>query len=207
MRKKRALLASCIVILLCTCIITGMSYALLTDSARVNNHLQAGNLDATLVRTKLEYSVLDEDGLMPVVVDETECDFTNTLSKSIFGLDSSEIRIAPGSYFEATLEVGNNGDVAFDYAVNLVLSSEVNDLAEQLQVTVTSGDQEVLTGKLSQVGEEQISLGQLFKGESGSFVVRVEFIDDTSVNNDAQDQSAYFDLVVTAVQSTQSSEN
>ena len=45
MRRKRALLISCSVILLCVSIIVGMTYALFTDSVSVNTHLQAGNLD------------------------------------------------------------------------------------------------------------------------------------------------------------------
>ena len=46
--RKRALLVSASVILLCMTIIVGMTWALFTDTATVENHLQAGDLNITL---------------------------------------------------------------------------------------------------------------------------------------------------------------
>lgn len=216
MRKKRALLASCIVILLCVLIITGMSYALFTDSARVTNHLKAGNLKVSLVRTNLEYKVLDDKGEMPLTTNTEKVDFTNSVDESIFGIDSSSMLIAPTSYFEATLEISNNGEVAFTYSVQLVLSSGANDLAEQLRVTITDAEGNQTTCMLNELNADKILTGRLTKGASSeSFKVRIEFVDDVKenegvtdadellCNNDAMDQVINFDLVVSAVQDTE----
>ena len=53
MNKRRAMLVSCAVILLCMAIIGGMTFALFTDRATISNHLQAGDLQITLKRTEL----------------------------------------------------------------------------------------------------------------------------------------------------------
>ena len=70
MNKKRILLASCSIIAMCLCAIVGMTYALFTDSVSVKNHLQAGNLDIALVRTDLEYAILDNDGYLTTYSDD-----------------------------------------------------------------------------------------------------------------------------------------
>ena len=48
--RKRTLLVSCAVILLCMTVIIGMTWALFTDTHTVKNHLKAGDLDITLER-------------------------------------------------------------------------------------------------------------------------------------------------------------
>ena len=59
MNKRRLLLVSCSIILLCMLSIVGMTFALFTSSVGVRNHLVAGSLDVTLHRTDLAYTVLD----------------------------------------------------------------------------------------------------------------------------------------------------
>ena len=51
--RKRTLLVSSAVIMLCMTIIVGMTWALFTDTQTVHNHLQAGDLKITLKRTEL----------------------------------------------------------------------------------------------------------------------------------------------------------
>ena len=108
MKKKRVLLVSCSVILLCMSIIVGMTYALFTDSVSVKNHLKAGNLDITLTRTNLEYSVLNEDGELAVTEVTDDYNFTDSTNENVFGIDAKDIRIVPGSYFDADMEIANN---------------------------------------------------------------------------------------------------
>ena len=64
--RKRVLVVSGAIILLCMMIIAGMTFALFTDSKRMSNHLRAGDLEVTLTRTYLEYSVLDANGKLAV---------------------------------------------------------------------------------------------------------------------------------------------
>lgn len=202
--RKRVLLVSGAVILLCMTIIVGMTFALFTDSKRVENHLKAGDLSVNLKRTYLEYRVLDTDGRLYTTKVEDTVDFTYSTGEKVFGVASQDARIAPGSYFKATMYVENVGDVAFNYNVGIMLDGQSNALAEQLQVTVTFGNSEPITKKLSELANGlTITSGELVRGSSSqSFTVEVSFIDNTSINNAAQTQMAGFDLVVTATQST-----
>lgn len=219
MKKKRALLISCSVIMICVCIIAGMSYALFTDSVSVKNHLKAGNLDVTLKRTNLEYSVLDSEGVLGVTTVTEDLDLTESSSNNVFGIDSTDIYIVPGSYFDADLEINNEGNTAFTYSISIKMIGEANDLADQLKVTVTRPDGSSTTKMLSELaGGMSVETGRMTAGEAAQkFSVRVEFIDDVEYNgslspeasasdrmnnNDAQAKTAVFDLVVTAVQAT-----
>lgn len=204
MKLQKVLLVSCAVILVCTVVITGMTYALFTDQVSVESHLKAGNLDVTLTRTALEYSTLNADGeLVETRVNEPLA-LNGTVRDNVFGIDSADVCIVPGSYFDATLEITNDGNTAFDYIVTVKQLRESNALAEQLQVTVTHADGTQTVRMLSTLSEGlTVEAGRMQVGETVQrFSVRVDFIDDTNVNNDAQELTAAFDLIVEAVQAT-----
>ncbi len=202
-KKKRTLLVSFSIIVLCLCAMVGMTYALFTDSALVKNHLAAGNLDVELTRTNLEYRVLDENGFLETIVVEDDVNFTSTNKENIFGIDATGMMIAPGSYFDAELKLSNNGNVAFTYSVAIKLSSEANKLAEQLQVTITHANGKTTTKKLSELSSSlTMEAGTMGANDTSKvFNVKVEFIDSTS-NNLAQNQKVVFDIVVNATQAT-----
>ena len=210
MKRKRALLISCSVILLCMSIIVGMTYALFTDSISVKNHLQAGNLEITLKRNSLKYCILNDEGVL-AENEAGELDLTDPTDKNVFELDREDVVIVPGSYFDAEMEIANKGNVAFTYSVTIKLQDNSDrNLAEQLQVTVTRpGETEAITKKLSEfAGGLEISMGSVNVGQAPeNFNVKVEFIDDvddTSIdNNSAQDNSVEFDLIVKATQATE----
>lgn len=211
MNKKRALLLSCSVILVCMSVIIGMTYALFSDTVRVSHHLRAGTLDVTLTRDSLSYAVLDSDGTMKEV-SEGAYDFTEASESSIFGLDSSDVYVVPGSYFDAELTLGTAGNVAFDYTVLLKGVSGIDsELAEQLTVTVETedgGTTVTKSMKMSELGATGYTVlsGTMYRGDtSESFSVRIDFgdVDDGGVtNNKAQGQTVSFDLVVLATQRT-----
>lgn len=215
-RKKRVLLISCSVILLCMAMIVGVTYSLFTDTVKVKNHLRAGDLELSLVRRELEYSVLDEDGYLRAVRVEDDVDFSSVTDANVFGIDAEDVRIVPGSYFDATMEISNGGNVAFGYSVGIRLSGVSNALAEQLRVRVTHPDGSVSEKMLSEMaGGIAIDTGSMACGDNAqSFGVRVEFVDDLDYNRELDDeelmidndeakaQSAVFDLIVTATQAT-----
>ena len=217
-RRKRALLISCSVILLCVSIIVGMTYALFTDSLAVENHLYSGTLDVSLTRTYLEYSVLDNEGYLALTKVEDDLDFTHANNENVFGIDSQNVKIAPQSYFYAEMEITNNGNVAFTYDIGFRLSGVSNALAEQLEVTITHPDGTKTTAMLSELASVTIATGEMpanDKNQKQQFSIRVEFIDDVEYNandkldpsehmnnNLAQTQTVEFDLIVTAVQAT-----
>lgn len=215
MKQKRVLLLSCSVIVLCICILAGMSYALFSDSISVGNHLRAGNLKISLKRTGLEYSALNADGELDVTTITGSLNLTTSSENNVFGIDSSNIRIAPGSYFDADLEIANVGNTAFTYAVSVKLLGNDTALTDQLKVIVTDCDgnrQEAMLSELA--GGLQIDTGKMKVGDGAQkFNVRVEFVDDVEYNrgrpadehvnnNDAQSKTAAFDLIVTATQAT-----
>ena len=183
--KKRILITSFSVIILCLCILVGVSYSLFTDSEQVTNHLKTGDLDITLERTHLEYATLNAQGYLQIRNNYDIVDFTNDKKENIFGLDTEEL-MAPGSYYE----------------IEIVLNSVANDFAEQLKVYL-DGDTE---GKL--LSEINYGNKYILKGtapvevnKSAEFTVKVAFIHDTN-NNAAQDSTISFDLVVSATQTT-----
>ena len=218
MNKKRVLLVSCSIILLCLSIVAGMTYSLFTDSFSVGNHLEAGELNITLLRTYLKYNVLNELGVLEEIVDDTVYDFTKETDENAFGLNAKGIKIVPGSYFDAKMKVVNDNsdpnsqnysNVAFDYSVEIKLVKGYNELARQMQVVITNHDGESVTKRLSDVYAEGyvFELGTLLAGEeSQEFSVRVEFLDDSNyagMDNDlAQGEGLVFDIVVKAVQAT-----
>lgn len=204
MNKKRILITSCSVVLLCICAIIGTVYALFSDTVSVKNHLQAGTLDVTLERTELKYTLLNQNGQLETIEDLTPIDFTSPNNENVFGIDDSDVNIVPGSYFEAKMKLKNTGNVAFDCNVIIKLDGSSNALAEQLRVTVTRQGQEPIVKSLSALNDNgySIAIGEMGANASDEvFTVRVEFITSDS-NNDAQDLSASFDLVVEAIQAT-----
>lgn len=215
MNKKRVLLISCSVIMLCLCIIAGMSYALFTDSVTVSNHLQAGNLHITLTRTELQYSILSVNGELDTITVEEDLDLTTSTDDecNVFGIDSNDVRIVPGSYFDAELEIKNDGNTAFNYSVSIKRLDGTMDLADQLKVIVTHPDGSRTEKMLSELtGDLSIAAGRMKKTDSvQTFRVRVEFVNDADYNvshdedarinnNDVQSGTAVFDLIVTAEQ-------
>ena len=218
MKARRVLLVSCAIIALCMSIIAGMTYSLFTDHFYVKNHLEAGRLNVTLQRTYLEYKVIDLNGEHRVFYDDSLYDFTKKTDNNMFGMNAQDIRIAPGSYFDAKLRILNDNseganfysNVAFTYSIEIVLLSGHNDLAEQMQVTVTNHDGETTTMMLADViNGHKFQVGMLLPGEGGhDFEIKVEFLDDVLnsdieiENNLAQGEGLVFDLVVSAVQAT-----
>ena len=64
--RKRTLLISGAIILLCMIIIVSTSWALFTDRKAVTTHLRAGDLEITLERIGLSKSILNEKGYLEV---------------------------------------------------------------------------------------------------------------------------------------------
>ena len=199
--RKRALLVSGSVILLCLTVITGMTLALFTDDEVVTNHLKAGDLDVTLVRTKLTSTYLTERGFLDTVTDDRDKDFTNGTDENVFALDGAVI--VPQSKYIAEMQVSNQSDVAFGYWVEIVYTGSADiELAEQIEITVNTAQSKRLSQGLV-VGSEKEPIGVIAVGEAGEFTVTVEFLDlANSINNQAQGDEVTFDLVVHAVQYT-----
>ena len=226
--RKRALLVSSSVILLCMTIIVGMTWALFTDTQTVSNHLQAGDLSITLKRTELTKTTLDASGYLVETQVQTATDaaevFTNPTDENVFGIESNE-KVVPGYKFVATMQIENQSDVAFVFWVKIDCKDEdvAKTLAKQLKIivytdkngdgtidTTTEGvDSTVATGL--EVGSDKNYIGTLEIGKAETFIVSVEFVDEgytyengvlTSTNDGAQEENVEFDLLVYAIQAT-----
>ncbi len=219
MKKNRLLLILCLVLVLCLGIIIGIWLSLPASSLSVGNHLRSGRLDVTLKRTDLEYKVPDENGRMHIVTVGDELDLTESTECNVFGLDTEDILIVPGSYFDAELELSNNADTAIAYSVTVRLLGRSNELAEQLRVTVTRFDGTTEEHMLSELTHGMsVQAGEMTVGvETQNFRIRVEFLNDAVYNdelpngtpqadrmnnNAAQSQTVAFDLVVTTTRAS-----
>lgn len=221
--RKRALLVSSSVMLLCITIIVGMTWALFTDTVTVKNHLQAGDLNITLERTKLEtYSIDTATGYLASTTNNDVVNFSDSTDKNVFGLTTGS-KIVPCSSYTATMQISNNtaavlsnkqnSDVAYKYWIEVKLDVsglEEKDikalkLDEQLKITVSSKELAVPQSKLLSegltVGSSTAPIGRLTVGDSDTFTVKMEFVDGAN-NNAAKAQNLTFDLIVHAVQET-----
>lgn len=209
--RKRALLVSASVILLCMTIIVGMTWALFTDTQKVTNHLQAGDLSITLKRTELTKTTLNAQGkLVTSAADTTVVNFSNPTDENVFGTVTGE-KIVPGTKYVAKMQIENHSDVAFGYWIEIVCTDKTNgaDLAKQLKVTVNTGaDASASVNDGLTVGSSSNYVGELIIGATAEFTVTVEFLDSFVAENNidhndlAQGENLSFDLVVHAVQAT-----
>ncbi len=205
--KKRSLLLSVLTLVLCLALFATGTYALFSDEVTLANHLQAGTLDITLVRTSLTSSTLDENtGFLVSKENPEDVDFSGETKRNLFDIVKDKTLIVPGSWYSAEMQITNNSDVAFSYWIEIVFDDKDNlALADQLIVTVTTKDGET-SGKLSEIVElisnDKAPLGTLAKTGSALFTVKVAFDNLKEGNNAAKGQSLGFDVVVHAVQET-----
>lgn len=222
--KKRSLVLSVLTLLLSVALFAAGTYALFSDQVELTNHLQAGTLDITLIRTNLKTTSLNsQTGFLNVTENPKDIDFSkpadpndpNAENKNVFDMTDTTL-IVPGCWYEAEMQIVNNSDVAFGYWLEIDLKGVDNEdfakaLAEQIKMTVTTVDDtnpegEALIKKVGDgkyVGTDEDPIGVLAKTSSQYFTVRVEFIDDDAVNNLAKKQKLDFDIIVKAVQITE----
>lgn len=220
MNKRRLLIVSCSIILLCMLSIVGMTFALFTSSVRVTNHLKAGTLDVDLIRTHLDYKILGNDGKFFTDSDPQDYTFsdpTDVTPTTIFGVNYGDLVIVPGTYFEATMKLTSDSNVAYDYSFTFVYHSSKSDadFAKQMFVVVTPAgataptEPVCLFDLIEGSANGTIAGGHMAPGASEQeFKIKVyfeNFLEGNAQgldNNDAMDQDVYFDLIVEATQAT-----
>ena len=200
--KMRILLSASVLGMLSISLLVGGTYALFSSTSSVKNHLKAGNLNVSLVRTRYSKTVIDKDGYLVTKENNETLDFTNANNKNIFGLEDDEL-LVPTSSFSADIKITNNSSIAFDYTVTLDTDKIKSDshLIDQLKVKVVEG-KNTYSKLLSNCENYTIFSGTMETGDVVSkFTISLEFI-DSYANNLAQDEVADFDLTVAAVQKT-----
>ncbi len=226
-KKNTLWISALLALVLCVALLIGGTYALFTGNVEVNNHLSAGNLKVGLTRVSYKEWVLNDSGLMCEKTDSTAIDLTKD-GNEIFTVEKA----VPTAWYEATIEVSNEGSTAFDYGMRILWTDmQVDDekydetlhkndeiLAAQIQITVTSkkiadadADGKDKSGTnyvqfmLDKCEQKDISLGYLLKNAgTDSFTVKAEFVnsDEKDVNNAAMLANLTFDVQVFATQKT-----
>ena len=210
-KKLRTLLMCTLSIMLCMATVVVGTYALFTDKVTLNNHLQAGTLEISLVRTRLTKTELTADGYLKTNTDTETTDFssTNTTNENVFGITDGTL-VVPGSSYQADLKLTNGGSVAFTYLVELkIIEGGSTALADQLIITAGKSEAAATPKKLSDVANGLIFDGELAAptpetNTAVNFFVKVEFVNDTETdaNNAAKNGEVKFDIVVSAFQKT-----
>ena len=210
-KKLRTLLMCTLSIMLCMATVVVGTYALFTDKVTLNNHLQAGTLEISLVRTKLTKTELTADGYLETNTVTTPTNFssTNTTNENVFGITDGTL-VVPGSSYQADLKLTNGGSVAFTYLVELkIIEGGSTALADQLIITAGKSEATATPKKLSDVANGLIFDGELAAptpetNTAVNFFVKVEFVNDTETdaNNAAKNGEVKFDIVVSAFQKT-----
>lgn len=204
-KRRRTLLIAAMSIMLSVAMLVAGTYALFSDSVTVENHLVAGTLQVTLVRTKLEQRKLDADGVVKdLAADDNPEDFTHATTKNIFGMEEGEL-IAPSSSYKATMRVTNGGTVAFDYIVRIKLGTSGDkqsdeDLCRQVKVVVNGDTENARYLYECADNDLEVLRGRIVAGGSQAIFTIQLIFENRSDNNNAQAQKAWFDLTVEALQ-------
>lgn len=202
--RMRSLLISGAVVILALSIVVGMTWALFTDTITIEHHLKSGDLDITLMRTKLTTTYLDNaDGYLKDVTSTTPVNFSSTgtgYGENVFDLTDDTL-VVPGSKYVAEMQITNNSDVAFRYWVEVVYkivdadgnvianpTEDINaHLGNQVRVIVatTNGTETAKLKDSITKWSETNFVGILEKKDAAEqnhftekFTVSIEFLDD-----------------------------
>lgn len=226
-KKLRATVLAIITMLLCVTLIAFGTYALFSDSRNLVVHLNAATLEIELWRTDLHYNSLADDGYEYPGENNEVINFTEATDRNLFDVKEDTL-IAPGCWYESTLEIRNKGTVAFVWWLGITLNGEVSEISKQIQITITECDKNGVELKNEDGSFAMQKIGLLSEGAvlgsaenpTGHFTitgdntvavfkVRVEFLDldEDGKNNLAQNEKVSFDLTVNAVQELENSQN
>lgn len=142
-KRIRILVTAMATILICVALIAVGSYALFSDTTRVTNHLQAGDLDIKLWRIDLAGQGLDEDGFLGDIANTTDKEFTGATTDNIFDLDDTKY-VVPTSKYVAEMMISRTAstNVAIGYWLDFVVPNvdtsipENEALLSQLMITI-----------------------------------------------------------------------
>lgn len=216
-KSFHSILAAFIVVLLCSAMIVTGTYALFTDSFSQKTVLKAGTMKIRLLRTKLEYTELNGDGLFEKKTDDRKLVYAQpeeneTIStENVFGIKNDTLLI-PTSKYTATMCLENKSNVAFNYYLTIegLGDAAKNHFSDKLTVIVDTNLANDAAGEAGgetkttvsvenkAIGDASAPVGQVLIGGSAKFTVTVIFEGDAT--NDAQAQEANFNLNIHAVQ-------
>ncbi len=200
MKKRTKIIFLCLIILMLSSIIlVGITYSVYLQNKKIINHLQAGELNISLQRIKLEYKSLNEKGYLEDNIDETIVDFTKGNKENIFG---SKFIIVPGSKYSSTMLLSSlNSTVAFNYYIEIKTKEDLPSLASQIIITYIEDNKEIKfnMNENNNFGSIDNPLGIVEVGNNKTFIMQIEFIDQDN-NNLSMKNIFDFDIIVHAIQ-------
>ena len=189
--SRRALLSSAIALLLCVSMLVGSTFAWFTDEVTsTGNIIKSGTLDVEM---------LWADGTKAVPAEEG---WTDASTGAIFNYDKWE----PGYTEVRHVKIANVGTLALKYALNIIPTGEVSDLADVIDVYCvdpatqiadrTALKDEDKLGTLTDVlaGMTVYGIGELKAGEELTVTLALKM--QETAGNDYQDKSIGSDFAV-----------
>lgn len=214
--KKKIILSSILVIVLCLCVVVGSTFALFTEETRVNIAATAGNLDvkAEIVTEDAQYRSLGETFKKESALIDPENRVTHFVNGGTAEFDGGKLilsKVTPGDAVKFDVKVTNNSDVAVKYTARYTakfVDKNGNEVVpkdkdgntvtgEMLKVKITYNNGLTFTGSneyaiLERPGSEV---------KTAVFTVEVEFPNGTEAHdNQYQGLSVAIDFVVEVVQ-------
>lgn len=216
-KSFHSILAAFIIVLLCSAMIVTGTYALFTDTFSQKTVLKAGTMKIRLLRTKLEYTELNGDGIFESKTDTRQLVYAQpkagetTSTENVFGI-TNETLLIPTSEYKATMRLENKSDVAFNYYLSIdgLGDAAKNHFSDKLTVIVDTDltnsaagaaggeTKTTVSAANTAIGDANAPVGQVLIGGVADFTVTIIFERDAT--NDAQAQEANFNLTVHAVQ-------
>lgn len=201
--SKQMLLGSSGLLLVATSLIVAGTYALFSASKDYTTHIQTGNLDFQLLRTKLDGLGALEDGTIGTLpTDTTIVDLTES-GKEAFKL----INVVPRCSYVATFELENIGTTAFKSTVKVVTPNvtdlEGNDaddyILDYLNITISCGQASSTFALADWEDTAAFDLGNTLVGaEPTEFKITAAL--DEEAGNDAQNVCVDFGIQLHSVQ-------
>ena len=203
--KKKIILSSMLVIVLCLCVVVGSTFALFTDSKKVNIAATAADLDvsAAINKTNVGYKSLGETEFTKKVnlTAGEKVVFANGGTAKFDGSGKLILdKITPGDAVSFTVTVTNESNVAVKYTAKtdriVVKDREGNTMSgKMLSVKVFYDGDKTFEGQ----NEYAVLQAPGSGAKTATFTVVVEF-ENADNNNDYQGCTAEIDFIVEIVQ-------
>lgn len=191
-----ALIAACIAVVVTVCV---MLFSGEDDVPHIQIEeklptVSAGELELGLVRERLDTVTLDKRGLPVSHTEKQPKDFSRS-SENIFGINSN-LLVGPGCYFSAQMALSNKKPYDFEYWLEIIPVGGDNLLADQLEFTVTIGEETFIKRTL-QSGLTSKAFPVVKSGQTSRITVRLEYL-NVENNDDTKNITLAFDMSVHA---------
>ena len=185
--KKKILISSALVIMVCLCLIAGSTFALFSETTAVNMVIGSATVD---LNASLSAPKGESRGVPATVLSSTKLQFANGGTVEILGNQLIVERMTPGDTFSVTVNVTNHSNITTKCKASTSITGDlasVLDVSYSTKMNLDDNDWGVLQPAASATGDS-----------IGTIVVTVKMPE--SVGNTAQDKNATISIVVEAIQ-------